>query len=183
MVNYGNTKIYKIWSTQGDKVYIGSTTKEYLSQRMDTHRKEYKRWKNGNRDKITSYVLFEEYGVENCFIELIEAKACNNSDEKNKLEGGYIRSMECVNKVMLGRTQQEYEIENKEKRKQYKLEHKEQSKQYYIDNKVKISEQKKQYSIDNKVKISEQRKQYRIDNKEKIKEQKKQSYLKSKKTN
>lgn len=33
MVNYGKTKIYKIWSPKGDNIYIGSTTKEYLSQR------------------------------------------------------------------------------------------------------------------------------------------------------
>ena len=45
MVNYGNAKVYKIWSTAGDKIYIGSTTKEYLSQRMDKHRSGYKQWK------------------------------------------------------------------------------------------------------------------------------------------
>ena len=32
MVNYANSKVYKIWSTQGDKIYVGSTTKQYLSQ-------------------------------------------------------------------------------------------------------------------------------------------------------
>jgi hypothetical protein len=49
MVNYGNGKIYKIESHLGDKIYIGSTTKQYLSQRMDKHRSEY-RLQNDTRD-------------------------------------------------------------------------------------------------------------------------------------
>ena len=73
MVNYDNSKIYKIWSTAGDKIYIGSTTKKYLSQRMDNHRSGYKLWKNDKHYLTTSYHLFEEYGLDNCFIELLEA--------------------------------------------------------------------------------------------------------------
>lgn len=38
MVNYKDGKIYKIVSSQTAKIYIGSTTKKYLSQRMDDHR-------------------------------------------------------------------------------------------------------------------------------------------------
>jgi hypothetical protein len=98
MVNYKNSKIYKIWSPKGPKIYIGSTTKEYLSQRMDTHRYDYKSWKRTNNNYIRSFVLFEEYGVENCFIELLEAKECNNLHEKLKLENEYISSLSCINK-------------------------------------------------------------------------------------
>ena len=68
MVNYSNGKIYKIESHLGDKIYIGSTTKEYLSQRMDNHRGHYKVWKNGQGNKTTSFELFDEYGIENCKI-------------------------------------------------------------------------------------------------------------------
>ena len=33
MVNYSNTKIYKIWSTQGPMIYVSSTTKNtYLKE-------------------------------------------------------------------------------------------------------------------------------------------------------
>ena len=32
---YNNGKIYKIESNLGNKIYIGSTTKDYLSQRME----------------------------------------------------------------------------------------------------------------------------------------------------
>ena len=74
MVNYANSKVYKIWSTQGDKIYEGSTTKPYLSQRMDNHRRSYRAWKNETYHFVSSFKLFEEYGLENCSIELLEAK-------------------------------------------------------------------------------------------------------------
>jgi len=150
-MNYNNTKIYKIWSIKGPKIYIGSTTKDKLCDRMATHRKDYKKWKLGKCNKTTSFDLFEEYGLENCFIELIEARECNNKDEKNKLEGGYIRTLKCVNKNIAGRTQNEYSKEyyelNKEHIKEYSKEYyelnKEHKKEYYELNKNKINENKK----------------------------------------
>jgi hypothetical protein len=60
MVNYNNGKIYKIESHLGDKVYIGSTTKEYLSQRMTAHRESFNQWKKGKRELTTSFLLFDE---------------------------------------------------------------------------------------------------------------------------
>ena len=113
-MDYSKTKIYKIWSPQGDKIYIGSTTKDYLSQRMTAHRNNYKSWKNNPAlNKITSYDLFDEYGIANCFIELLIAKECTSKDEQTKLEGHYIRSMECVNKHIPDRTRKEYYQDNK----------------------------------------------------------------------
>jgi hypothetical protein len=131
-INYKNSKVYKIWSPQGDKIYIGSTTKELLCQRMSSHRKEYRKWQNTTKKFISSYLLFEEYGIENCFIELIEAKECSSKDESNKLEGKYIRLFDCVNKRIEGRTKQEYSFDNKEHifnyKKQYREDHKEEIK-------------------------------------------------------
>ena len=89
MVNYQNTKIYKIESHLGPKIYIGSTTKQYLSQRMDTHRGNYKQWKKGNGGNVSSYILFDEYGLENCNILLLESYPCNSKDEKAAKEAGY----------------------------------------------------------------------------------------------
>ena len=142
MVNYQHGKVYKIWSTAGDKIYIGSTTKEYLSQRMDKHRSSYKGWKNGKEKMVTSYLMFDEYGIENCCIELLEAKQCNSKDELHQLEGIYIRKMECVNKVIPFRT----EAENKE-----------QIKQWFVDNKEHVAEYKKKYHASHIDIIKEQR--------------------------
>ena len=149
MVNYTNSKVYKIWSTQGDKIYIGSTTKQYLSQRMDAHRSQYKCWNDGKGHLIFSFQLFEEYGLENCFIELIEAKECTSKDELHKIEGKYIRELECVNKIIPGRTKFEWRKDNKESIKKWRDDTKEQMKQYVKDNKDKICErQYKKYNCE-----------------------------------
>jgi len=65
MPDYSKTKIYKIWSHSGDKIYIGSTCKNYLSERMTSHRGQYAQWKKNNtRDRISSFDLFEEYELQ-----------------------------------------------------------------------------------------------------------------------
>ena len=141
---YEKAKIYKIWSTQGDKIYIGSTCKDYLSQRMTMHRSDYQKWKRGTRRYTTSFSLFDEFGLENCFIELLESKSCCSKDELMQLEGKYIRELECVNKISPYRTKeqiseynQKYRNNNKDKRCIY-------NKEYRQNNKDYISEQKKQ---------------------------------------
>ena len=133
MVNYGNAKVYKIWSTAGDKIYIGSTTKEYLSQRMDKHRSNYKCWTNGKTNLVTSFHLFEDYGLDNCFIELLEAKVCNSKDEMIQLEGKYIRSLVCVNRNIPDRTKKEYIKDNVVNKAKY-------DSKYYEDNKELINQ-------------------------------------------
>jgi len=139
---YEKAKVYKIWSIQGDKIYVGSTCKEYLSQRMVSHRKDYKQWKQCKNRLISSYLIFDEYGLENCFIELIEAKACNSKDELHQLEGKYIRELICVNKCIAVRTEKQYREDNKENKKKYLEENKDklilQHKQYYENNKEKM---------------------------------------------
>ncbi len=111
-MNYQNTKIYKIMSHLGDKIYIGSTTKNLLSQRMVEHRKGYNEWKAGKRTLTTSYKLFDEYGIDNCIIILVEAYPCNSKDEKNAKEAYYIQNCECVNKYIPGRTPKKYYEDN-----------------------------------------------------------------------
>ena len=122
-MNYQNTKIYKIESSQGPKIYIGSTTKQYLSQRMDSHRSNFKQWKKGNRaNKTTSFELFEEYGVENCNIILLEVFPCNSKDEAHAREAYHIKSIKCVNKVIPGKISETY---FKDYNKKYRQDHKE----------------------------------------------------------
>jgi len=183
MVNYTNSKVYKIWSTQGDKIYVGSTTKQYLSQRMDNHRACYKCWKNGKSNMVTVYSIFEEYGLENCFIELIEAKDCKSKDELSQLEGKYIRELICVNRKIEGRSYKNYYEENKEQmlenNRKYNKDHKERisekKKIYRQENKEKLSKKIKEYYEDHKEIISEYQKLYHEVNKEKLSEYRKQN--------
>ena len=59
MLNYQNGKIYRIEDLAGEMCYIGSTTKDYLSKRMSTHRSNYKSFLNGGYHKITVFEIFE----------------------------------------------------------------------------------------------------------------------------
>ena len=116
MPNYNQGKIYKIVSnTDTDICYVGSTTRPLLCQRMEQHRWGYKYLKSGYKtSNISSYILFDKYGVENCSIELIEMFPCNTKDELTKREGYYIRSLNCVNKIIAGRTRLEWYEANRD---------------------------------------------------------------------
>jgi hypothetical protein len=140
MVNYQNGKIYKIESNLGDKIYIGSTTKNYLSQRIDSHRSQYKQWKSNKRGLTTSFLLFEEYGLENCKIILLEAFPCSSKDELIARESHYIKTIDCVNKVIPDRTKQEYYETNKDNFKEYYQINKDNIKKRTDKNKEKLFE-------------------------------------------
>jgi hypothetical protein len=145
MINYNNGKIYKIepiCDHEENEIYIGSTTKQYLSQRFSTHRRCYKQWKEGKYHKFTVYDLFDKYGLENCQIFLLESVNVNSKDELLAREGHFIRTLKCVNRNVTGRTREETTL------------------QYRQNNKDKISEYNKQYNQNNKDKINEYHKIY-----------------------
>ena len=126
---------------------------------MVQHKSQYKIWKNLEKGRPTrSCNIFEKYGFYNCQIVLLENVNATNYNDLVSREAHYIRSLECVNKVIPMRTDKEYYDDNI---KYYK--------QYYKDNKDKI----KQYYEDNKDKLIE----YREANKEKIKEYQKQIFI------
>ena len=96
MVNYNNSKIYKIQKIGGNSdIYIGSTTKKYLSSRLADYKISYKNNKTNNK----CFQVFELYGVNNCEIVLIETFPCNTKDELLKREKCYIGLLKCVNKI------------------------------------------------------------------------------------
>ena len=115
-------KIYKIEPIgdhdDGD-IYTGSTTKEYLSQRMVNHIGNYKRWKAGHKNKTMSINLLDKYGIDKCKIILLESVYANSYEEIKAREAYYIQTLKCINKNIPLRTQKEYEksIQNKLKEK------------------------------------------------------------------
>ena len=119
MNKYQNGKIYKLVSSQTDKIYIGSTTLS-LKKRFAEH-------------KYTSNVCSSK--LITCYddvdIKLLEEYPCNNRKELFKKEGFYIRNNKCVNKQILGRTQKEYWFETKP------LRHKRQ-REFYQENREEI---------------------------------------------
>ena len=147
MNKYHNGKIYKIVDVGYNKCYVGSTT-EKLSMRMVRHRSDYKRYKNGKIYKITSFDLFDKYGIENCKIELVENVKCETKEELLKKEGEYIRQIDCMNKLLVGRTKKEW----------------------YEDNKAEVLNQHKKYRDEHKMEKQETDRLYREKNYEQIKE-------------
>lgn len=145
MTKYNNSKIYKIIpniTDDNNEVYIGSTTKKYLSERMASHRDNYKRWKEGKVNKTSSFILFDKYGVENCKIFLIEEIKCNSKDELRAKEAEYIRNHNCINKNIPNRSSIDYYNE-KMKDDSFKNKEQQRAKLKYQKNKEKLNEKYK----------------------------------------
>ena len=136
MVNYQKGKIYTIRSRNSDKVYVGSTCNE-LRKRIYEHKTDYKNWVNGNPKYVSSYEVLKD-GM--CYIELFEKYPCNDKNELKRREGEVMRSMECVNKDIAGRTPKEYQEEHKE----HKEHKKEYNKEYYQKNKEEYNKKQKE---------------------------------------
>jgi hypothetical protein len=116
MTDYKNGKVYSIRCDKTNKIYIGSTI-QTLAQRKSTHHTNYNRWKqSGKGGFIRAYQLFEDYGFENCYIELIENYPCKDKAELNAREGYHQRLNKdiLVNKKIEGRTDAEYRKDNVE---------------------------------------------------------------------
>ena len=139
MPNYQEGKIYKVYLTINQDIYIGSTIQK-LTERMTGHRRSI--WKN-----YPIYKEFREHGVENFFIELIGKCPCNDKDELRRTEGKYIRELKpALNMLIAGKTKKEY----------------------YEDNKDKLSIRSKEYATLHKEDIRQQQKQYRENHKEQL---------------
>jgi hypothetical protein len=162
MSKYQNAKIYKIIG--GDECYIGSTCEKYLSNRMSGHRKSYRLFLDKKAHFITSYSLFEKYGLENCYIELIENFPCESIEQLRKKEGDLIRTTKCVNKFISGRTYGEWREDNPTYNKDYYESNKEEiaiKQQIYAQkNKETIAKYNKQWREKNKVEVSQKKKEY-----------------------
>ena len=166
MPDYQNGKIYKIISTHTDKCYVGSTSLKYLSTRLAGHRSNFK---TGNKNITSKYIL--ELG--DYEIVLLELFPCNSKDELHSRERHYVETLDCVNKLVPKRTNQEYYQDNKDIIIQ-------KSKEYQLKNKDKIKETKKEYRLKNSDKIKEIQKEYRLNNKDKSKEYQTEYKLKNK---
>ena len=86
MPNYQEGKLYKIYNTVNDDIYVGSTTQK-LCELISGHR----RYSKSNRVNRQFYQAFVEHGADNFYIELIEKYQCNDREELHKKAGEYIR--------------------------------------------------------------------------------------------
>ena len=178
MNRYENGKFYKITDVGYNKCYVGSTC-ESLSQRLARHRACYNLYLKDKMKQPTmrSFILFDEYGVEHCKIELIENCGCNSKEELLKREGFYIKEMECVNRCLSGRTRIEYaEMYRKEKPEKVK----ESRRQSYLKNPERIKQKSKEWNEQNKERKRQSGIEYREKNKEVLQQKAKERYEKNK---
>ena len=159
-------RVYCIRSYQTDNIYIGSTFQP-LHKRIYGHKSSYKQWQNKKHNYITSFELIK---YDDCYIELIEEYKNLNKKELEKYEGDHIRKNDCVNKIIVGRTQKEYYKDNNDKIL-------EQKKEYYQDNNDKIKEQRKYYYKEKSNDVKNRVAKYRIQNSKKIKERYTQKHI------
>jgi len=186
--SYENGKIYRIWSLDTDKIYIGSTC-DTLSHRFCVHKSKYKSWKNEGGQFCSSFNLFDLVGVDNCKIELEHNFVCDSKAKLNKEEGRIQRLYKdiIINKRLAGRTlkeyyqdhkeeikeyqkeyQQDHKQEIKEYQKEYQQDHKQEMKEYREEHKEILAEKAKEYYQEHKEVIAEKAKEYRKNNKEEI---------------
>jgi uncharacterized protein YlzI (FlbEa/FlbD family) len=126
-IDYQKAKIYKIYNpnVNNSKIYIGCTTR-LLNERMKGHITAYK--SQTLKKRCNSYKLFQEYGINNCVIELIEDFPCDNKIELYQKETYYMNKIkqdgyELVNKVVSYRTELEKKMIKKLSVKLYKQVH------------------------------------------------------------
>ena len=185
---YFSGKIYRVIDKDYTKCYIGSTCEKYLSNRLSKHRWQYKKSLNGEIDRnISLWSLFNEFGTDNCKIELIEDYPCNNKQELLKREGYFIKSTDCINKRVAGRKGKEYYQDNIDKIKEYHDQNKEHKqeymKKYRQDNKEKLREQVKTYHEKNKDTINQKKREYWHNNREELTQKQRDKYHQKKEAN
>lgn len=175
MPDYSLGKIYMLVSKHTDKIYVGSTTEKYLSNRFSKHKSHYNHWKHGIGGKCLSFDLFE-LGINDVEIVPIECFPCNNFYELRIRERYYQDKFKdkLINKLNAFTSDEEV----KEQKKQWYEEHKENTsqkqKQRYKENREHILARNKQWNENNKEKLKQQKKEYREKNREQIKEKKQQ---------
>lgn len=158
MVNYQDSKIYKLVCNVSGLQYIGSTTQP-LHKRKYGHVASFNAWKNGkSQNYITCFQVIEagEYDIV-----LLEKFVCTSKEELYARERFWIESSECVNRCIPSRTRAEYRKANAAKIAEYK-------KQYAVTNKQKIYEKKKKYREANAETIAAKKKIYQQQHRERL---------------
>jgi hypothetical protein len=109
MTNFRLGKIYRIECLTTGKQYIGSTCEPTLARRLTYYVSAYKRYLAGtNKHKTTIFDIIEGGNYQ---ITLLESYPCDGKDELTARGGHYIRTLDCVNKKVPGKTEKEFREE------------------------------------------------------------------------
>ena len=83
--------------------YIDSTCAK-LSKRMERHGADYKIYVGGKKHSTIVHKIFNEYGKENCKLDLVANYPCHSKQALLKREGFQIQTTEGVNRCVPGTT-------------------------------------------------------------------------------
>ena len=113
--------IYAIYSDLGNDIYIGQTIYS-LKERLVQH--------TCASNMCTSQILFNQYGIDNCKIELLEEVL---EEEKLIREQYWIETFgdQCINKIRVSYTKDEAYEKHRQRMKQHYDNNKEKYKAYY----------------------------------------------------
>ncbi len=121
-LDFSKSKIYKIVNNVNDECYVGSTT-QTLAERYSGHLSDYRRYQKVSDRYITSFLMFDNYGLNNCRIELVENYSVKTRQELFARERVWIEKLNTVNKVIPTQTAQEYYKKNMDRIFAYKQEY------------------------------------------------------------
>jgi hypothetical protein len=151
--------VYKIYSElDEDMIYIGSTFRK-LEHRLARHKSDYKE----KRYNMTSYNIFDIYGVDTCKIELIKSYPVCDREHLYMYEQLYINKLKCVNS-----------------KSAFQILYKEWNRLYYQRNKERFLERDRRYREENKERFLERDRRYREEHKEELNEKSRQRYQQNK---
>lgn len=169
--SYQDGKVYGIYNTVNNLIYVGSTV-QALCHRFQKHKCNSR--ESSKQSSMRIYQAFRKLGIDKFYIELIENYPCNSVEELRQREGHWIRHFQSY-KPDMGYNYQIAGRPRKEKEEAYRETHKEQRaqqwKEWYAKNKDKVEERKKEYRKDHKEDMSIYNKEYAQKNKDKIHEQ------------
>lgn len=111
MIDYKQSKIYKIHIR--DEIYVGSTTKKYLSWRRSGHVADSKKEVQSER-KLYALVNSLPNKWDGIKLELLEEYPCETKDQLRAKEAEWVRKIGTLNQQIPGRTCKEWCEEHKE---------------------------------------------------------------------
>lgn len=149
MSKYEHGKIYKIISSQSDKMYIGSTVSKYLCERMGQHKYAFVH-KNVKKCRANEIVQYDD-----AKIVLIENYPCKSRDELLQREQFWIdqHQNDCLNAHKAWKGPMSTQDYHKQKYERKKSEISLKSKERYAKNCEAIKQKAKEYRAQNQEKI------------------------------
>lgn len=185
MPDYSKGKIYKIVVKNDPDApcYVGSTISA-LYDRFSHHKAIAINPKYTRHCK--SKQLFDEYGINNCEIQLVEDYSCKTKQELLQRENEWMNKLNCINRYKAFSSVED----RKEYKKSYYEEHKDEiiakERLRYATKKDEISQKVKEKRLsrtEEKKKFDfERKKKYRLENSEMLKEQKRLYYESNRET-